>query len=711
LLTDFGLAKDVESEASMTRSGVTLGTPNYMPPEQAEGNLEAVDERSDVYALGATLYEMIALRPPFEGSNVINVLHKIIFEDPVSPRRAVPDLDRDLETVCMKCLEKDPARRYGSAGELAEELRRYLRGASILARPPTALEKASRWVRRQRTALAAAFAAVLITAGVASALFFAGNRGREDGPAPPAPLSSSPAETVPEEAKREAAKRMEAGKRAIDLAEKAFRMSAEPGVRRGHLLTALEAFEAACRQDPTRAEAFIEKGGVLAMLARTEKALVSFTRAVEINPDLSDAYYGRIQILQDRYLVSWLLLDPEISGRTRIRIESDLAKIEAVGNKPEMALMARGFLHYLHARYAKALKAVREALEADPAFPDALALRATVVLILGKAKSMPPPRDVLESALADYDRALEFSGGETSLRSARVEVLLDLGRRKEAEAEADAVVAEVPDRPTSYFLRAHLKRSRGDEVGARADLDRAEALDFDNPEEHLVAAGLLLRSAILGRWTVRAEDIERALGHLKALFVLDPDRTELKGLRGTAHMLLGRREEAVEDLEAYVEAYPDSRLGPTLRLSLNRLKAGLDLTLDSPYIKYQKANELFNAGEFDEAESYYRDVLKKIEEGNLLETRDRGNRIIYSGAAGHAHFTLARLLARNAARPGTHRAVARVLVRSAFRHLQEAADLNHPHVPVFHKEKALAPVFADAEFNGWYERWRREKGK
>ncbi|MHC4779816.1 MAG: serine/threonine-protein kinase, partial [Planctomycetota bacterium] len=104
MLTDFGLAKDVESESSMTSSGITLGTPQYMPPEQAEGRLDDIDERSDIFSLGATLYEMLALHPPFDGSTVVEVIHKILVRDPVSPRRGNPSVSRDLETICLKCL-------------------------------------------------------------------------------------------------------------------------------------------------------------------------------------------------------------------------------------------------------------------------------------------------------------------------------------------------------------------------------------------------------------------------------------------------------------------------------------------------------------------------------------------------------------------------------------------------------------------------------
>jgi serine/threonine protein kinase len=108
MLTDFGLAKDVESESMMTQSGMTLGTPQYMPPEQADGRLKDIDERSDVYSLGATLYEMLAFAPPFTGETVVNVIRMVLLDDPVSPRKRNRLVEKDLETICIKCLEKEP---------------------------------------------------------------------------------------------------------------------------------------------------------------------------------------------------------------------------------------------------------------------------------------------------------------------------------------------------------------------------------------------------------------------------------------------------------------------------------------------------------------------------------------------------------------------------------------------------------------------------
>ncbi|HYG74437.1 MAG TPA: protein kinase [Planctomycetota bacterium] len=149
LIMDFGLAKDLLTDSSLSRSGEAMGTPMYMPPEQAQGNLKNVGPSCDVYGLGAILYEMLTGRPPFTGENVMQVLRAVVYDDPVSPRRIDRTIPVDLETICLKCLEKSPHKRYRGADELAADLRRFLDNEPIVARPISFFERARKWSARR----------------------------------------------------------------------------------------------------------------------------------------------------------------------------------------------------------------------------------------------------------------------------------------------------------------------------------------------------------------------------------------------------------------------------------------------------------------------------------------------------------------------------------------------------------------------------------
>lgn len=149
-VTDFGLAKQLHDEGdAVTRSGAVMGTPHYMAPEQAEGNTKSVTHLADVYSLGATLYELITGRPPFQGPSIVNILSQVRASDPVHPSRLQPGIPRDLETICLKAMQKEPAKRYESAEAMADDLKRFLDGQPILARPIGSVEQFVRWCRRK----------------------------------------------------------------------------------------------------------------------------------------------------------------------------------------------------------------------------------------------------------------------------------------------------------------------------------------------------------------------------------------------------------------------------------------------------------------------------------------------------------------------------------------------------------------------------------
>jgi WD40 repeat protein len=164
-VADFGLAKLQDQDRGQTRTGAVLGTPSYMAPEQAAGRVHDVGPRTDVYALGAILYELLTGRPPFRAATTLDTLEQVRSQEPVPPRRFQPQVPRDLDTVCLKCLEKDPGRRYGSAEALAEDLDRFRAGTPVQARPLGTPGRVAKWARR-RPAVAGLLGLVVFVAGL-----------------------------------------------------------------------------------------------------------------------------------------------------------------------------------------------------------------------------------------------------------------------------------------------------------------------------------------------------------------------------------------------------------------------------------------------------------------------------------------------------------------------------------------------------------------
>ena len=172
-VTDFGLARRLEQDSGLTRTGAVMGTPSYMPPEQASGKTNEVGPLADVYSIGAMLYCLLTGRPPFQAASPIDTLMQVMEKEPVSVSTLNPEIQRDLETICHKCLQKEPKKRYESAKALADDLGRWQRGEPITARAVSTTERAWRWVKRNRMIsglITGTIAAILI--GSVASLWF-----------------------------------------------------------------------------------------------------------------------------------------------------------------------------------------------------------------------------------------------------------------------------------------------------------------------------------------------------------------------------------------------------------------------------------------------------------------------------------------------------------------------------------------------------------
>ncbi len=179
---DFGLAKQVEGGSDLSVSGMIVGTPTYMPPEQARGDTSKIDRRSDVYSLGATMYFLLTGEAPFKAQTPMEVLMQVIHADPAEPRKIEPRIAQELEVITMKAMDKDPVRRYQTAAELAEDLRRFGAGESILARPPSLAYLLTRSCKRNPWV----FASVMLAAVAVGAITFVVTAGRRPAVVDPA---------------------------------------------------------------------------------------------------------------------------------------------------------------------------------------------------------------------------------------------------------------------------------------------------------------------------------------------------------------------------------------------------------------------------------------------------------------------------------------------------------------------------------------------
>jgi eukaryotic-like serine/threonine-protein kinase len=291
-ITDFGLAKRLEEgETGQTQSGTLMGTPSYMAPEQARGESRHSGPLADVYALGTILYEMLTGRPPFLAASILETLEQVRSQEPVPPSRLVPGVPRDLETVCLKCLQKEPAKRYPSARALGEDLDRFLAGEPIQARPVGGVERLWRWCKRNpRVAgLTAALFLLLVTGLIgssAAAVTIARERNQKE-------LERQAAEEARELAKKNADEAVEQGRLAlrafgtlIDEVQK--QIGANPGLQDLKLKlleTALEGLDKVAKSDEdarllgqSMAAAYMRMGQLYQQLGHTEKALAQFQK-------------------------------------------------------------------------------------------------------------------------------------------------------------------------------------------------------------------------------------------------------------------------------------------------------------------------------------------------------------------------------------------------------------------------------------------------
>ncbi len=301
-VTDFGLAKQVQSDRDLTRTGAVMGTPSYMPPEQAAGKSD-IGATADVYSLGAVLYAILTGRPPFQSASVVDTIMQVLERDPVPPRQLDSQIERDLDTICLKCLAKDSNRRYESALELSEDLGRFLNDQPILAPPPSIWERTTQWARNHVvtvTTIMLLMASAIFIIPFGQLLYSVQQSPKQQ----QADMEETPESSYPEFNSM----------RSTAIVQEMTRMiqkqptNAAARFDRARALFAQSEYErsihdlsAAIELEARRADYYFLRGLAKLRQKQFNHAIEDFTTTIELRPELFDAHFRRAQ--------AWLATD------------------------------------------------------------------------------------------------------------------------------------------------------------------------------------------------------------------------------------------------------------------------------------------------------------------------------------------------------------------------------------------------------------------
>ncbi|QDE91484.1 protein kinase [Myxococcus xanthus] len=590
VIMDFGLAYEAGEGHGLTSTGAVMGTPAYMAPEQARGELEAIGARTDVYGLGATFYELLVGEPPFTGATPLETLNRVLHDDPVPPRERVPDLDADLETVCLKCLSKEPALRYASARALAEDLGRYLDGAPILGQRPRLTHRLRRAARRHRGVVfvsSVSLVGMLLLGGFGARALLA-ERDLQARTASRVRLAEQLGQQVQE---------VESFVRAFqalplhDTRPEQQRVRARMA-RMGALRHGLgDLGEGLVRQALGR--------GHLAM-REFEQAHRELTRARELGVDSPGLHYALGRVLGEQYRLA--MEDARRSGgaawvaarRRKLEARYLTPALESLQRSGGVELESPRYLEGLIALYRKdyegAERAVSEAVAQASWMPEVRKLAGDVALARAMALleqgDYAGARAGLMEAASRYEQTVELARSDAWAHEALAEVWLQLseldkreGRSRkaaldQAEAAADRSLVADPDRASGHTKKAQVLMNQyravtfqgaPDARGAEALLDawtdaasRAVTLE---PRDVLAHDSLGYSYFMRGLRQARAGEAPeaswaQAIQWLERAIELEPHYPWALNDLGLVHRWRGnyQREHGQDPLPAYAEA-------------------------------------------------------------------------------------------------------------------------------------------------------------
>jgi serine/threonine protein kinase/Tfp pilus assembly protein PilF len=633
-ITDFGLAR-IEQDAGLTMTGDLLGTLRYMSPEQALAKRVIVDHRSDIYSLGVTLYELVTLQPAFTGDDRQELLRQIALDEPRKPRQINARVPQDLETIVLKAIERDPADRYATAQELADDLRRFQNEKTITAKRPLLLQRGRKWLRRNRQ-VSVALAALLVGALVFGGFTFWSAHQRRT------------------QIERSVAESLAAGE--------AFLQSDDYDAAVERLSVAATRMETATFVQPALATAvatMLEQASVK-KLARERFGQFQALREQahqyirEPNPEYKAIPYCEkaLSLYEVREHGGWQRLPhfTHLQPALQEKLPQDSAEL--------LYLIARAYVQAPEAdanvsrdsAYRRAIDALRRIEILYHAVPAAYLTIADLWQSLGekelahaaqqRAKSLTSStaldyfllgerqydRREFEDALHSYAMALQHEPGHFLSMLACGRTLSWLHREEAAEAMFTAAIASNPQAPIPYFFRSLRRLRQG-----KLDLAREDALQYKRRGDEFRAA------STLGLIHLQKGDTAQAIETFNAAIEHDPNRIWSRLNRARAFMLLDEWNKAIDDCSKVIDITRrdlrqtenhDTReilMATYLERASARLKLG---DIEKGLADLADAATYWDAQLIDGGESVRNQLEKKIEQvGQLLETEPENNQL------------------------------------------------------------------------------------
>ena len=583
-VADFGLAHVREPETRLTMSGATLGTPAYMAPEQVRGDIKSIGPKTDVYSLGVILYEMITKRIAFPGTTPVEMYRTIIEEEPVPPRKINPDISHDLETICLKAMDRESARRYGSALEFAEDLKRYRKGEPVMARPPSTIYKIRRALWRRKLITLPILAASVVLFCALAILIPRLEKASEEKKRAEQKVTSIKTEN--EKKDRESAQREAAFKKPRPYLDEARRIrtqidyhlvnsktkpdteSMQPLIREAfdNLKTALDLF-------PEYAEAYLEAGRLARIVGKKPTLYEAyFSQAIEADPTLATAYIERIQVrLEQNYELrfdwkSTPLPSTDSSEKLLARIRNDFQEIQEWSKDRKELKLAEGLIFVAEGEYERAAPLLREYAEAM--ISDHRAWQWLCTAEIGR-------KDV-EAALKAVNNGLRYHPWDVNLYVTRLSAynLLVAEQSRKGFSEkvketrklmlADARLASElnPDNITTLINLGQVCRAAGDREGAIKAYTKALEIDPERKGIHKNRGGMYLESG----------KMEAAIRDFGEEIRLSPEDGGAYYNRALAYLMMKKYDEAEADLDVAVERTPHLAKAWNTRASLRYRK-------------------------------------------------------------------------------------------------------------------------------------------